>query len=425
MSAVASRAAPAPSKPYDHRRNALLLAGDLALFLTGLAFASPQTLIPAFAERLGAPNVVIGAIPALMGVGWMLPSIFAANHAQGLERKVPFILRYTVFERVPYVLLGVAAIWLAPVSPGLTLVLLMAMLALMTVTGGVLMPAWLDVIGAVVPANLRGRFFALANGAGALFGLGGAAAVSYILDRNGYPVGYGLCFLSGTIFLGLSYLVLSQVREPATTVNPERLPTRDYLRRLPRLLARDRNLTRLVTARAFAVSGQMASGFYAAYALKELGASDSQVGVFTSIVLAAQTLGNFGLGWLADRHGHRLVLAIGALGNLVGAAAALAAGSVAPLYVSFVGMATSMAATNVSGMSIGMDMGPPAERPTYVAIVNSSTAPFQLIAPLLGGLLADAYGYSAPFGASIVLSAIGAAALLLWVRDPPSRSAAD
>ncbi len=65
-----------------------------------MAFATPATLIPAFAERLGAPNLLIGAIPALMTAGWMLPAVFAANYTQSLARKLPFILKYTVFERI-------------------------------------------------------------------------------------------------------------------------------------------------------------------------------------------------------------------------------------------------------------------------------------------------------------------------------------
>ena len=33
---------------------------------------------------------------------------------QGLARKLPFILKWTILERIAYPLLGVAAIWLAP-----------------------------------------------------------------------------------------------------------------------------------------------------------------------------------------------------------------------------------------------------------------------------------------------------------------------
>ena len=58
----------------DLRRNVLALGLDYGLFMVGLAFASQTTILPAFAAWLGAPNVVIGAIPAVMTLGWFLPS---------------------------------------------------------------------------------------------------------------------------------------------------------------------------------------------------------------------------------------------------------------------------------------------------------------------------------------------------------------
>jgi len=420
LSALATAPAAVAEEPYNRRRNAGFLIADLAMFITGMAFASPSTLLPAFAERLGASNLVIGAIPALMAVGWTLPSIFAANHAQGLERKVPFIVRYTVFERFPYLVLGLAAILAAERWPGATLALLLAMLLVMTTAGGVLMPAWLDVIAYVVPSNLRGRFFAAANGFGALLGIGGAAAVGVILDRYGYPFGYGLCFLIGAAFLVVSYFCLRQVDNPPSSVQGEQLPTSQFLRRLPGLLRDDPNLRNLIVARSIVVCGQMATGFYSAYALKELDAPDAQVGLFTIAVLISQTLGTFALGWLADHRGHVLVLAIGALVTAVGAVAALVAPSVDLLYVSFASMGLSLAAGNVSGFSVAMDMGPEAERPTYVAINNSALAPFQLLAPLAGGVLADAVGYGALFGVAAALALVGAAALFFGVAETRS-----
>ena len=84
-------------------RNVLLLGADYGLFLVGLAFASQSTILPAFAAWLGAPNVVIGAIPAVMTLGWFLPALFAAGYTETLPRQWPFIMRWTGWEREPAV----------------------------------------------------------------------------------------------------------------------------------------------------------------------------------------------------------------------------------------------------------------------------------------------------------------------------------
>ena len=101
--------------------NVVALAVDFGLFLVGLSFASVATILPAFARHLDAPNVVIGAIPAVMTAGWWLPSLFAAGHTQALARKLPFVLRYTVWERVPFLVLAAVAFWVAPVAPAAAL----------------------------------------------------------------------------------------------------------------------------------------------------------------------------------------------------------------------------------------------------------------------------------------------------------------
>ncbi len=90
------------------RHNVLALGADYALFLVGLSFASQSTILPAFAEHLRAPNVVIGAIPAVMTVGWFLPSLFAAGHTETLARRLPFVLRYTIWEHAPFLVLALA-----------------------------------------------------------------------------------------------------------------------------------------------------------------------------------------------------------------------------------------------------------------------------------------------------------------------------
>jgi hypothetical protein len=132
------------------RHNAVALGADFALFLVGLAFASQSTILPAFAAHLGAPNVVIGAIPAVMTLGWFLPSLFAAGHTESLARKLPFVMRFTLWERVPFLALALIAFFVATPAPAVALTALLLLLLIVTGTGGVLMPAWMDIVGRAI-----------------------------------------------------------------------------------------------------------------------------------------------------------------------------------------------------------------------------------------------------------------------------------
>src|SRR5206468_3647659 len=93
-----------------------------------------------------------------------------ARHPRRLSRA---LLRHTVWERVPFLVLALAAFVAAEPAPGLALGVLLAMLLIVTGVGGVLMPAWMDIVGRAIPVTLRGRFFALANLAASAVGFAG------------------------------------------------------------------------------------------------------------------------------------------------------------------------------------------------------------------------------------------------------------
>lgn len=402
-----------------HARNVVLLGVDYGLFLVGLAFASQATILPAFAAWLGAPNVVIGAIPAVMTLGWFLPSLFAAGHTEALARQWPFIMRWTGWERVPYLVMALLAFFVADRAPRLTLGLVLAMLLVSTGVGGLLMPSWMDLIGRAVPTATRGRFFALASLAAGVIGFAASFVVADVLARVPAPASYGVCFLAASACLGLSWIALAFVREPEGRVTRDPVGLRDYLARVPRLLRRDRNLTRFLTARAFAIAGLMGSGFYTVYALRAWDAPAAQAGVFTALLVVGHALGTLTLGWIADHAGHRLVLLAGAAATVAANVVALLAGSLVAFEAVFVLTGLHTAAINVSAFNVLLEFAPaPDERPTYVGLGSTAMAPVAFATPLIGGVMADALGFRAVFVTALVAGLVGLGMLAAFVHDP-------
>jgi MFS family permease len=403
----------------DRARNVLLLGVDYGLFLVGLAFASQSTILPAFAAWLGAPNVVIGAIPAVMTLGWFLPSLFAAGHTETLPRQMPFLMRWTGLERVPYLVMALLAFFLAARSPGITLTLMLAMLLLSTGAGGLLMPSWMDLIGRAVPTTTRGRFFALAGLAAGLVGFATSFVVATVLARVPAPASFGICFLAASACLGLSWIALALVREPEGRMTRAAVPLGAYLARVPHLLRRDRNLSRYLTTRAFAIAGVMGSGFYTVYALRAWEAPPAQVGVFTALFVLGHALGTLSLGWVADHAGHRLVLLTGAVATVTANVVALSATSLGAFEPVFVLSGVHTAVVNVSGLNVLLEFAPtPDERPTYVGLGSTLMAPVAFATPLLAGLTADALGFRAVFVVALLASLVGLVMLATLVHDP-------
>src|SRR5438876_175951 len=304
-----STSASAERVSRDLRHNMAALGADYALFGVGLSLASQSTILPAFAASLGAPNVVIGAIPAVMTLGWFLPSLFAAGHTETLARKLPFVLRYSVWERVPFAVLALAAFFLADRAPALPLAL--------------------------------------------------------------------------------------------------------------RLLGRDPNLAWFLAARAFAVIGSMAGGFYTVHAIRAWDAPAAQAGVFTTLLFLGQMAGNAVFGWLADRRGHLLVIMMGLAATLAGNLVAITSPTLGAFGVVFVMMGAQIAAMNVSTLNVMLEFAPVLEeRPTYIGLGTTLMAPIAFGAPLAAGLLADAFGFTSVFAAAALAASVALGLLLTRVRDP-------
>jgi MFS family permease len=400
--------------------NALALGADYALFLVGLSLISHHTILPAFARHLGAPNVVIGAIPATMTAGWLLPSLFAAGHTESLPRKLPFVLRWTAVERLPPLLLAVVALTVAPSAPGVAVGLMLLLLLVLCGIGGVLMPAWMDIVARVVPTTVRGRFFGISSLLAGLGGLAGSAGTAWVLARWEAPTSFAICFLAAFVCFVASFGAFVLVREPEPAAAPTpAVPLGEYLRRVPGLVRRDANLARYLVARAVITVGAMASGFFAVFALNAWEASDRWAAVYTAAFLAGQIVANLALGWLADLAGHRLVLLIGATAMLGANVAALLAASLPAFGVVLALSGIYQAAVSLSGHNVLIEFAPtPGERPTYVGLGTTAQAPVTVAAPLAAGVLADGLGFPLVFGLAAAGSLAGLVLLGAFVRDP-------
>jgi MFS family permease len=401
------------------RWNLLLLGADFGLFMVGLAFMSSATVLPAFAASLGASPVLIGAIPAVMTVGWFLPPLFAAAHTERLARKLPFVLRWTGWERLPFLFITLIAFFVAERAPTLSMWLLLAMLLGMTAVGGMLMPAWTDLVARALPTRVRGRFFGLSSLAGTLGGLAGTSLTSWALATLPGSSAYGVVFLAATVSVALSWVALMFVREPPAETAPAHADFWTHLRGVPHLLRRDRNFSWYLVARVLTFGAVIGSGFFTVYALRVLHAPAADVGRFTAFLLAGQMAGQLVLGAIADRLGHRTVMVMAAAVAAAMNVLALMAGGLDAFVLVFALNGLFTAAIQVSALNVVLEFAPtPAQNPTYVGIERTSLAPFGFALPLLGGLLIEVIGYGVVFALGAAFSVAGVGVLWRLVHEP-------
>ncbi len=393
-----------------------LLVSAFWQFATSFIYGA--TVLSLYTSYLTDSAVLIGLIPAVQNAMFFFPQLLLARQAQTLARAKPYVVRLSLLERVPYLVVA-CSILLWPQAPSQVAYAILAFSLIVAMGGGGLVnPAWKAMIAKVVPIGRRGLLFGLSNAVGGLLGMGGAAISRQIFAHYDYPYSFGICFLLCGIFQLVSWGLMNLNREPAIepTVLPP--PSREYWRRLPSLLRQDRNFGRFLIARNLMILGGMGTSFYVVYARHAFGISDSFAANLTMMALLGQTVSTPLLGLFGDRRGNKLLFELSGLFLVVALALILLVRSEIWLYGVFMLVNISMAAGMISSTNISMEFGPSTEMPTYSALASTINAVPILLAPLMGGWLVDAWGYPAMFLLAVILNLVGMGYMHMLVRDP-------
>jgi len=403
------------------RWNFAFFGGDIALFSLGLSISSSYTILPLFVAHLTRSNVAVALIPAIRALGLYGPQLLVAPLVERLRHALPFILLATILERVPYLVLAFGAIALAGGNAGALLALFFAMIFLALFAGGITYPAWLDMIARSIPRTWLGRFMGFWWGAGNVMGIGGAAIATVLLASVTWPLNFALCFAMTFAAMVISFVLLALGREPArVTHNPPaaRLSMSAQAHEIAALVRQDGALRRLLIANGLVGMATMAGALYAVSAARLGGLSDPEVGAESTVLFVAMTVGSFAWGAIGDRFGHRATLLWGtACAGVAGLAALVAHGFLA-YGVVFLALGLSISGVLLAGFTLITEFGPEERRPTYVALASVAYAPFVIGAPILGGFIANAWGYPPVFAVTALFATVAALMLRFWVPDP-------
>jgi MFS family permease len=139
-------------------------------------------------------------------------------------------------------------------------------------------------------------------------------------------------------------------------------------------------------------------------------------------LLAAQSIPrlfvNVPTGGLADKYGAHRLLALACALALVAALMAMLAPTFAVLVVSRVIQGIASAVSHTAGLTYSASLGSDERRGRRMSLYQGSFLLGNGIGPVLGGLLAQAYGYRVPFGVFAAVAALTGLWILVQLRDP-------
>ncbi len=272
------------------------------------------------------------------------------------------------------------------------LVVLLALFSAGGALGGV---PYTDIVGKVIPARMRGRFFAVRQASGNVLSIGAAVLAGKVL-RLDYPINYALLFFLSALSLSVASLGVWAMREPlAADVKGQKLGWISYFRSLGEPLWAIRTLATISVSTGFCL---MAMPFYIVAAKQVFDAPCEATALSIAAFVLGSLLGDFAWGRLVDRFGSRSMILscvlISALTPMIALSAWVVGWQILVLVIGLMG-------ATVAGRSIGftsalLEIAPPDRRAIYTATYALTYVPLAIM-PLLGGIIAETFSFRTLF----------------------------
>lgn len=401
----------------NYKWNFIWMMVDNSMFFFIFMGLSPYTILPLYINHFTESSVLIGLIPTIYLVGATLPQLFMANFLRKTNFRKKYLLIAAVIQRVGIFGLLLLSIFQPKlgISTNTTLILFFLLFALQHFSSGFYVPVWIDFVGKSIPRK-RGLLFGLSNFVGGLMGIGIGWLLSYLLSRylitEAIPLIFGMSFIASMVSL-LAIFLWREVVPPETYFENEEVKGNSF-----KVALADKNFLNFLIWRVLMVFLEIATPFYSLSALKLPGSSPAQAGIFTTILSLFQTIINPLWGWLGDRKGFLNVVKISCLAGIMAAMLAVVNPSLTSYYFIYAFLGIMLSGISISNFNIIYDFSPKQLVYLYLAVSQVSLTPLSSLVPLLGGVVADNFGFAANYWIAAGMGAVSLAGMMLSVKDP-------
>ena len=383
------------------------LAGIRWSWLDGLFTTVSENLylgfIVLYALAYGASTSELGLLAAgqnLLGAVSLFPGARAADAAR--LRKP--LVTWTVggFARVALLALALVP-WLAD-APRAAIWLIIGLNGLRSFMSNFGNPAWTVMVGDLVPPRLRAQYFGNRNLMIMLAALVVAPLAGWLIKVGngwlgqphlGYQAVFTLAFVTGLA----GTVCFIRVPEPHRSMRPR--PTAGAAPGLWAAVLGNRAFLGLVVSGfVWNLALQLAAPFFNVYLVRHLGAGAGTVGLLAGINTLFGLLGSGLFGRLMDRLGPLRTQAL--CGLLIPIIPTAWIWVTAPWQVGVLEAYAGLvwAGYNLANFALLLELTPATHRPQAVALYQTVVFASAVVGPLLGGWLADTFGFHVIFGAS-------------------------
>ncbi|MCG8350735.1 MAG: MFS transporter [Chloroflexales bacterium] len=381
----------APLTPAEIRRGLRLstIEGALAtvhISITGTVGGS--VFLTGFALLLGANSFQIGLLGALPFIGQLFQFVGAyLGERQGQRR--PLALYTSLAGRLIWVFL--LALPFITMLQAHHAVIFLCALACSYALNGIAGNAWMSWMSDLVPPHQRGRYFGTRNMVVGVATMASTFAAGHLLDffhnRGQDRLGYALIFAIAVVFALAAALVLHRQPEPPL----QRKARVQWGAVLGGPLREPRFRRFVMAATGWTLVTGIASPFYNAYGLTELGVSFATLALAAIVTSAVSLVSYPFIGRLQDRFGNKLVLVICTFGvaPLPWGWILSTPSNLVPLWLTAIFSGIFWPGIIQGLVNVLMDRAPTENRAAFMAVYAAITGLGTLVAGLLGGILAS------------------------------------
>jgi MFS family permease len=281
--------------------------------LTGTIF------LPAYALLLGAQPIHIGILAALPFLG-TLAQLPGSVLVEKLQNRKKLVIGFAVAARGIWIILVIESIMVAADNGSFLLSLLIVLTACSQILGSCAGVGWLSWMAALVPEEIRGRYFGLRNSVLGIVTITLTIVGGYFLDwyRYHFPASpvtrsFEILFITAIIagMISAYFLYRQGDLRPQDTLLRTASPDPLKLFTEPFQHQNFRRFIRFALVWAFAVN--FSSPFFIIYMLIDLKFSYTLISLYTMLSAVADFIGMGFWGHFSDRFGNRAIIIVTAL----------------------------------------------------------------------------------------------------------------
>jgi hypothetical protein len=372
------------------------------------------TFLSVFLTRLNASSLLVGLLTSLPALTGVLLAVPVGSFLERQRNIVPWYSRARVWVLGSYALFGVLPFLLPTAAVPAAVI---AIWALVTIPSTIVNVAFTLVMSGVAGPSRR---MYLMSRRWSTLGVTTSLTVVLVglaLERITFPLNYQVVFIASFAGGVLSYLFSRAIVLPDNVAAAPRSQQGlgERLREGWQGLRATPAFARFVASSfVFRCGMAMALPLFPLYWVRDLDASDSQIGFISTVNSGVLLIAYFAWALWARRHGPGRVLLLTSAGLALYPLATAVTPVVAPLVL-YAGLAGFCAAGNdLVNFDLLLSTCPSEHQATYVGFYQTTQNLALFLMPLLGTLLADAAGLSAALIAAGLLRFAGAGLFLLF-----------